>query len=75
MHRRNFAKVFTIAGFVLGEIYMLFTVLAPYRTGAAIPTSALIWKTATSAIFFGPFGAALGLGIGLLLAGLLRRDK
>jgi hypothetical protein len=27
---RNYAKPFCIAGFILGEIYMLFVVLAPY---------------------------------------------
>ncbi len=30
MPGRNLAKPFAIAGFILAEIYMLFTVLAPY---------------------------------------------
>lgn len=33
MRGRNFTKPFSIAGFILGEIYMLYTVLAPYRKG------------------------------------------
>lgn len=92
MLRRNFAKPFSIAGFILGEIYMLLLCLAPYRkgpsgrlpmnvelpvapsdlpAGAPIPTDALILKMAVSAIFFGPFGALVGMGIGLLIGGLM----
>jgi hypothetical protein len=73
MRRFNLIKAFTIGGFVLGEIYMLFAVLAPYRTGATIPASILAWKILLSAIFFGPFGAAVGLGVGLLVSAVLRR--
>lgn len=69
--RRNLSKPFTIAGFALGEIYMLFAVLAPYRTGAPIPAEVLVWKIIASAIFFGPFGGAIGLGIGLIVSALL----
>ncbi len=71
MRSRNLSKPFTIAGFALGEIYMLFAVLAPYRTGAAIPATALVWKIIVCAIFFGPFGAAVGLGVGLIVSALL----
>jgi hypothetical protein len=70
---RNLGKPFAIGGFFLGEIYMLYTVLAPYHTGAAIPASALAWKIMISAIFFGPFGALVGLGVGLLVGALLTR--
>jgi len=73
VRRFNVIKAFTIGGFILGEIYMLFAVLAPYRTGAPIPASALFWKILGSAVFFGPFGAAVGLGVGLLVSALLRR--
>lgn len=69
--RRNLSKPFTIAGFVLGEIYMLFAVLAPYRTGAPIPAEALAWKIIGSAVFLGPCGGAVGLGIGLIVSALL----
>ena len=37
MRGRNFTKPFSIIGFVLGEIYMLFTILAPYRKGPPVP--------------------------------------
>jgi hypothetical protein len=70
MRTRNFAKPFAIAGFFLGEIYMFFAVVAPYHTGAPIPGSALAWKVAFSAIFFGPFGALVGTGVGLLVSAL-----
>jgi hypothetical protein len=51
---------------------MVYVVLAPYRTGAPIPASALVWKLIASSVFFGPFGAALGLGVGLLLSSFWR---
>ena len=34
---RNFTKPFSIGGLILGEIYMLLTVLAPYRQGPKLP--------------------------------------
>jgi hypothetical protein len=37
MRGRNFNKLFSIIGFVLGEIYMLFTILAPYHKGPPVP--------------------------------------
>ena len=37
MRARNFNKLFSIIGFVLGEMYMLFTILAPYHKGPPIP--------------------------------------
>ena len=39
MRGRNLTKPFSIAGFVLAEIYMLFAVLAPVRTGMPAPVS------------------------------------
>ena len=60
-----------IAGFVLGEIYMLFTVLAPNLQGVPVPLEAIVRRVLVLAIFFGPFGAAVGLGIWMLiLAGI-----
>ncbi len=73
---RNFAKPFAIAGFILAELYMLFAVLAPNLHGAPTPVSATVWRVAASALFLGPFGAAAGTGVGLLvsaLVGKLRR--
>jgi hypothetical protein len=88
MSGRNLAKPFSIAGFILAEIYMLFTVLAPYghethelplpipevstvAPGAPVPLSAMIFRVAASSIFFGPFGAVVGCGVGLLVSGML----
>ncbi len=91
MRGRNYTKPFSIAGFILGEIYMLYTVLAPYRKGPpvplkmplppenplpadlTIPMSVFIFKLSASSIFFGVFGALVGLGIGLLVTGLLAK--
>ena len=39
MRGRNYTKFFSIVGIVLGEIYMLYTVLAPVRKGPPIPIS------------------------------------
>ena len=74
MRTRNLAKPFAIAGFVAGEIYMFFAVIAPYHTGAPIPGGALAWKVVVSALFFGPFGALVGTGIGLLVSALLPKQ-
>jgi hypothetical protein len=88
MTGRNLAKPFAIAGFILAEIYMLFTVLAPYghethelplpipetstlAPGTPVPLSAKLFRVGICAIFFGPFGAVVGGGIGLLASGLL----
>ena len=88
---RSLAKPFSIAGFILAEIYMLLLCLAPYRQGppapmlyplpplesqglapgSPIPPGALAIKIGLSAIFFGPFGALVGGGVGLLATGLL----
>ena len=90
MSSRNYTKISSITGIVLGEIYMLYTVLAPYRKGppipisvpmphdvipadAAIPLGALLLKIALCSVFFGLFGALVGLGIGLLISGLLQK--
>ena len=73
MRVSNRATPFSIAGFILGEAYMLFAVLAPYRTGAPIPADTLIGKLIVFAIFFGPFGALVGLGVGLLVSGMIPR--
>ena len=90
MSSRNYTKISSITGIVLGEIYMLYTVLAPYRKGppipisvpmphdvipadAAIPLGALLLKIALCSVFFGLFGALVGLGIGLLITGLLQK--
>jgi hypothetical protein len=88
MPGRNLAKPFSIAGFILAEIYMLFTVLGPYGhetqplpmpplteaavpAGTPAPTSAKVTRVLICAVFFGPFGALVGMGVGLLVSGAL----
>jgi hypothetical protein len=87
MSSRNLAKPFAIAGFILAEIYMVFTVLGPYSrevrpppmpipevetvpAGTPPPTRAKIMRVAVGAFFFGPLGALVGTGLGLLASGL-----
>ena len=88
MPSRNLAKPFAIAGFILGEIYMLFTTLGGYgrvsqpppvpipvvdtvAPGTPAPAGAKISRALVSALFFGPFGAIAGTGVGLLVSGVL----
>jgi hypothetical protein len=90
MPGRNLAKPFAIAGFLLAEIYMLFTVLGPYgrethalpipipvpqtETVPALtppPAKAKVTRVLIASIFFGPLGAVVGTGVGLLVSGML----
>jgi hypothetical protein len=88
MPGRNLAKPFAIAGFILAEIYMVFTVLGGYGVhaeplpvppipdavavapGTPPPLRAKALRLVVCAVFFGPFGALAGTGIGLLISGL-----
>lgn len=89
MPGRNLAKPFAIAGFILAEIYMLFTVLGHYghesdplpapplaevagapAKGTPPPLKAQITRVVICAVFFGPFGALVGTGMGLLVSGI-----
>ena len=86
MSGRNLAKPFAIAGFILGEIYMLFTALGGYgrethplplpvpvvdtvEPGTPPPMGAKVSRVLIAALFFGPFGAIAGTGVGLLVSG------
>jgi hypothetical protein len=40
--------------------------------GAPVPVGHLIGRIAAGAIFFGPFGALVGLGLGLIFSGLMQ---
>jgi hypothetical protein len=71
MRGRNLTKPFSIAGFVLGEVYMLATVLAPLASGSKPPWDYLLGRVAVMSIFFGCFGALVGLGVGLLVGAWL----
>jgi hypothetical protein len=89
MPGRNLAKPFAIAGFILAEIYMLFTVLGHYgresdplpapplaevanapAKGTPPPLKAQITRIVICSVFFGPFGALVGTGVGLLVSGI-----
>lgn len=73
MRGRNVTKPFTIGGFILGEIYLLFAALAPYHTGETLPLTGKLMRIAAGSIFFGPFGAALGMGVGLIVGAFLKK--
>ena len=73
---RNYAKPFAIGGFIVGEIIMVLTVLAPNLKGTpAPPVDAQIMRVVVGSIFFGPFGLAAGTGVGLLISGLLAKFR
>lgn len=63
----NLIKPFTIAGFILGELYMVFTVLGPDKSGMEVPWTGIIARLTGASLFFGPFGAAAGMGVGMLV--------
>ena len=69
----NLVKPFSIAGFVAGEIYLLFAALAPYHNGQEVQMAGKIWRILAASLFFGPFGAVVGMGVGLLATGIFRK--
>lgn len=73
---RNYAKPFAIGGFIVGEIIMVFVMLAPnLKGGTAAPVDHLVVRLLVGAIFFGPFGMAAGTGLGLLVSGILAKFR
>jgi hypothetical protein len=68
MQKRNLSKPFSIAGLILGEVYMFATILAPSRGGELHTLGGEIKRLIALAPFFGVFGALVGLGIGLLVS-------
>jgi hypothetical protein len=72
---RNYAKPFAIGGFIVGEIIMVLTVLAPNQSGVPRPLQHQLVSLLVGAIFFGPFGMAAGTGVGLLYSGLVMRYR
>ncbi len=73
MSKRPFpiVKAVAIAGCVLAEIYMVFTMLAPNAADHPAPWTYLVKRLLIGAIFFGPFGLAVGTGVGLLVQAVL----
>jgi hypothetical protein len=70
--RSPLVRNFAIAGFVFGELYMFFAVASPRLKGVEIPSDALAARLLASSLLFGPFGLAMGTGMGLLADGLRR---
>lgn len=52
---------------------MYFTVAGPRLKSADMPLESLIIRLAAMAAIFGPFGLAVGTGVGLLLEGIKRQ--
>jgi hypothetical protein len=71
MAHRNLSKPFSIAGFVLGEIYMVFALLGPSPSGESVPVAHLIGRALWGFLFMGMCGALVGMGIGLLVSAFL----
>ena len=71
MPRRNLSKPFSIAGFIIGEIYMAFIVFAPSRSGEIVPLAHQIKRVVALIPFCGVFGALIGFGIGLIVMSLM----
>ncbi len=51
---------------------MFFSVAAPRLKGVEMPVAALTTRLFASSLLFGPFGLAMGTGVGLLADGLRR---
>ena len=68
-------KSFSIAGAVAGILYAAFGMWAAYRHGTeSAGVARIIMEFLVFTVFTGPLGAAIGLGIGLLVDGL-RKSK
>lgn len=65
----SLVKKFAFAGLIFAEVYMVFTVASPRLKGVEIPAAAIAIRIAAMALLFGPFGLAIGTGVGLLIEG------
>jgi hypothetical protein len=72
---RSLVKNFALAGLVFAEVYMIFTVASPRLKGVEIPATSIAIRIAAMAFLFGPFGLAIGTGVGLLVDGALKKLK
>ena len=73
MANRNLTKPFSIAGFILGEIYMLAIVFGRSPGGEVVPLAHQLKRMLALAPFCGVFGALIGLGIGLIVTALISK--
>lgn len=71
-NRPSLVKRCALVGLVLAEVYMVFTVASPRLKGIEIPAIAVAMRIMAMSLLFGPFGLAVGTGVGLLLEALRR---
>jgi len=69
-NRPSLVKWCALVGLVLAEVYMVITVASPRLKGIEIPATAVAMRIVAMSLLFGPFGLAVGTGIGLLLDAL-----
>jgi hypothetical protein len=70
--RPSLVKWCAFSGLVLAEIYMVITVASPRLKGIEIPVAAVATRIVAMSLLFGPFGLAVGTGVGLLLDSIKR---
>jgi len=70
--RPSLVKWCAFLGLVLAEIYMVVTVASPRLKGIEIPAAAVAARIVAMSLLFGPFGLAVGTGVGLLLDAIRR---
>jgi hypothetical protein len=70
--RPSLVKWCAFSGLVLAEIYMVITVASPRLKGIEIPVAAVATRIVAMSLLFGPFGLAVGTGVGLLLDAIRR---
>lgn len=70
--RPSLVKWCAFSGLVLAELYMVITVASPRLKGIEIPASAVAARIVAMSLLFGPFGLAVGTGVGLLVDAIRR---
>ena len=70
--RPSLVKWCAFSGLVLAELYMVITVASPRLKGIEIPAAAVAARIVAMSLLFGPFGLAVGTGVGLLLDAIRR---
>ena len=68
-------KISTVAGLAAGIIYVIVALAATYRTATVPSLGELALQVVVFTVFCAPFGAAIGLGFGLLLSSCLRKGR
>ena len=70
--RPSLVKWCAFLGLVLAEVYMVITVASPRLKGIEIPAAAVAARIVAMSLLFGPFGLAVGTGVGLLVDAIRR---